>query len=340
MCSNEILIGAFSLYLMKKILIIQTAFIGDVILATPVVEKLAARFPKAEIDFLLRKGNEGLLKNNPHIHKVLIWDKNSAKNRSLFALIAAIRKSRYDLLVNLHRFTSSGLIALFSQASVTVGFDKNPLSLFFSRKVKHEIAPGIHEVDRNLSLIRDWTDDTFVGPKIFPGQDDFRKIQPQGKYICIAPLSVWFTKQLPEQRWVEFIDKIGKMTQVFLLGSKADSLICERIRKASKHKSTTNLAGELTYLESAALMKGAVMNYVNDSAPMHLASAVNATVTALFLSTIPEFGFTPLSDNYVVLQTDEDLPCRPCGLHGKARCPTAHFKCAAISTSRLLSTLG
>jgi len=95
-------------------------------------------------------------------------------------------------------------------------------------------------------------------------------------------------------------------------------------------------------LQSAALMKGAIMNYVNDSAPLHLASAMNAPVTAVFLSTVPQFGFTPLSDNSSVCETSLDLPCRPCGLHGKGACPEGHFKCAEIevypmNTSKALS---
>lgn len=325
---------------MKKILVIQTAFTGDVILATVVIEKLADRFPGAEIDFLLCKGNEGLLNNNPHLHNVLIWDKNGSKFWSLFTIVLELRKRQYNLLVNLHRFFSSGIITVLSRANYTVGFDKNPFSYFFSRKVKHIIAPGIHEVSRNLSLIREWTDETFVGPKTYPDQQDFLRIRPKGEYICIAPASVWFTKQWPEQRWVSFIDKITEKTQIYLLGSLADFQICERISKASKNGSAINLAGELTYLESAALMKGAIMNYVNDSAPLHLASSVNAPVTALFLSTIPAFGFTPLSDNAVVIESDEHMSCRPCSLHGKDHCPQAHFKCATIPTSKLLSTLG
>jgi len=76
------------------------------------------------------------------------------------------------------------------------------------------------------------------------------------------------------------------------------------------------------------LMQGAIMNYVNDSAPLHLASAMNAPVTALFCSTIPAFGFGPLSDVRYVVETEEKLSCRPCGLHGYRACPQGHFKCA------------
>jgi heptosyltransferase-2 len=82
------------------------------------------------------------------------------------------------------------------------------------------------------------------------------------------------------------------------------------------------------------------MNYVNDSAPMHFASAVNAPVTAIYCSTIPAFGYGPLSDNSNIVETHEQLSCRPCGLHGYKACPQGHFKCAfGITNEQLLSAL-
>ena len=75
-------------------------------------------------------------------------------------------------------------------------------------------------------------------------------------------------------------------------------------------------------------MKDAEMNYVNDSAPLHLAGAMNAPVTVVYCSTIPDFGFGPLSDNSKIIETKLDLKCRPCGLHGYKECPLTHFKCA------------
>ena len=87
------------------------------------------------------------------------------------------------------------------------------------------------------------------------------------------------------------------------------------------------MAGKLNLLESAYLISKATMTYVNDSAPLHLASAMNSPVTAFFCSTIPDFGFGPLSDQNCVIQIDKDLECRPCGLHGKKTCPKSHFDC-------------
>jgi len=112
------------------------------------------------------------------------------------------------------------------------------------------------------------------------------------------------------------------------LGAPGDQSACESIKTNSSHPRVMNLAGQLSFLESAALMKGAVMNFVNDSAPMHIASAVNAPVTAIYCSTVPAFGFGPLSDRKFVIETKEELACRPCGLHGFKSCPQGHFKCA------------
>ena len=113
---------------MKKILIIQTAFLGDVILATPVIAELKRIYPIAEIDFLLRKGNESLLANNPNLKSVIQFDKSKNKFKSILNLIKQFRREKYDLVINLHRFGSSGIIASFSGAKKTYGFKKNPFS--------------------------------------------------------------------------------------------------------------------------------------------------------------------------------------------------------------------
>ena len=331
------------------ILVIQTAFIGDVVLATALVEKLHHQFPESAIDFLLRKGNEHLLKDHPFLRSVIIWDKKKRKIKNLFGIIRQVRAKRYDYVINVHRFTSSGLITLFSGAKIKIGFDKNPLSFCFTRKIKHIIAPGTHEVLRNQSLIMELTDEQPARPRLYPSQDDYNwimryrepgQVRSASPYICIAPASVWFTKQYPKEKWIEFIDHVDPNLRVYLLGGQADKPVCEAIRGASKHPGVVNLAGELSFLKSAALMQFASMNFVNDSAPIHFASAVNAPVTAVFCSTVPDFGFGPLSDKRFVVETTEKLSCRPCGLHGYNACPLGHFKCAlSITTAQLNESL-
>jgi len=312
----------------NKILIIQTAFIGDVILASALIEKLNQYFPEAKIDFLLRKGNETLLQNNPKINKVLIWDKKTSKYKNLFKILKQIRKEKYDLLINLQRFASSGLLTCFSNAKEKRGFDKNPFSFCFDKKSKHKINNGKHETERNQELISDITDNKANKPKLYPSTADFEFVSKykNEKYITMAPASVWFTKQLPKEKWIELVNA-NKEYKVFLLGAASDYELCNEIIKKTAHNNIENLSGKLSFLQSAALMNDAAMNYVNDSAPLHIASAMNANVTAFFCSTIPEFGFGPLSDNSKILQVQEKLDCRPCGLHGFKSCPEKHFDC-------------
>ena len=128
-------------------------------------------------------------------------------------------------------------------------------------------------------------------------------------------------------------------TKVYLIGGVEDIEFCNEIIDSSKHPETSNLSGKLSLLQTAVLMKDARMNYVNDSAPLHIASAMDAPVTAVFCSTVPEFGFGPLSNNSKVVQTIEDLDCRPCGLHGYSKCPKGHFKCAnSIQIDQLIDS--
>jgi heptosyltransferase-2 len=323
-----------------KILIIQTAFIGDVVLATPLIEKLKSKHPNSRIDFLLRKGNETLLLENPHLNKVLIFDKKKNKYRNLIRLIKVIRSESYDYAINIQRFFTTGLITSFSGAKVKIGFDKNPLSFTFTHKVRHSISEGknIHEVQRNLSLIKNIAGDGFQMPKLYPSKSDY-KIVPTHEYICIAPSSVWFTKQFPVNKWCELINKIPQSYKIYLIGGPDDVVLCEKIREGTDIDRIEVLAGQLTFLQSVALIEKAKMTFTNDSAPLHFASAVNAPVTAIYCSTIPQFGFGPLSDIAHVVETDEKLTCRPCGLHGKKECPQQHFKCSNISVEKILKKL-
>ena len=320
----------------EKILIIQTAFLGDVILATALLEKLHRFFPHATLDFLVRKGNESLFDHHPFVRQIICWDKKRNKIKHLAQIIAQVRAEKYDIVINLQRFFSSGLLTLLSGAGLKIGFKKNPLS-FATQAFPHEIGNDSHEVDRNLRLIEFLTDDSKQLPRLYPSQADYKAFSPKVPYICIAPASVWFTKQWPAEKWAALISALDNKMHIYLIGSPADNPLCEKIINESSHQHCTNLCGKLSLLASAALIKGASMNYVNDSAPMHLASAMNAPVTAIYCSTVPEFGFTPLSDNARIVQTPVALDCRPCGLHGYKKCPKGHFKCANIPINLVLA---
>lgn len=318
-----------------KFLIVQTAFIGDVILATPIVEKLRRFYPDARLDFLLRKGNESLLADHPHIQRLWVWDKKRDKYRGLWRLARALRQEQYDWVINCQRFAASGILTVLAGAKHSVGFQKNPLALFFDKRLPHQFGTAehpIHEVERNLRLIEHLTDTSFQMPRLYPSAPDEANaltLAPTDKpFVCIAPTSVWSTKQFPPHKWLELIERLPQEVAVLLLGGPDDAAACAHIAQQAQHPDVRNLAGRLRLLESAALLRASAMNYVNDSAPMHLASAVDAPIAAVFCSTVPRFGFTPLSTTRFVIETEAPMPCRPCGLHGYRACPQGHFACA------------
>lgn len=333
---------------MKQFLVIQTAFLGDAVLVTSILEKLHAHYPDAAIDLVVRKGNDGLFTGHPFLRKLFVWDKRTAKNKALFKLIGELRRTEYDHIINCQRFFSTGLMTVMARGKEKVGYDKNPLSFLFTRTVKHVIGDGRHEVDRLNALTEHLTDGQRPMPRLYPTAEDRAKVDrilgshglssdgphehmntwahERMPYVCIAPASVWFTKQWPEHKWIELVKALPRDQQVFVIGAPGDTALAQRIMAASGRG--VDLTKDLRLLESAALMEGATMNYVNDSAPLHIASAMNAPVTAIFCSTVPAFGFGPLRANGRVLETPEKLDCRPCGLHGHKACPKGHFKCA------------
>ncbi len=318
---------------MKRFLVIQTAYTGDVVLMLPVIDVLKKRYPEAVVDVLVRKGNEELLKAYPGPGRVLVFDKRKNKWLNLCRLVRTLRKERYDAVYNLQRFFSSGLIMALVRTGERVCFDKNPLAFLAIRKVPHRIpdireSRPLHEVQRNLSLLGPVP---AKAPKpvlpLPPGSvERVKEFTERGPYFVVAPASVWFTKQWPQNKWRQLLERLPAKCPVYLIGSASEKDFAESL--VSAHPRAENLCGRLSLPESAALMRYALRVFCNDSAPLHLASAVNAPVSAVFCSTVTDFGFYPLSDDHRIAETRETLVCRPCGLHGHTSCPQKHFRCA------------
>lgn len=191
-------------------------------------------------------------------------------------------------------------------------------------------------------MIENLTDTERFPVKLYPSKHDYAKMSQYktSAYITISPGSLWFTKKYPEEKWIEFISSVNDKLNIYLLGSQEDAKLCTQIIEKATNDKCLNIAGKLSFLESAVLMKDALMNFVNDSAPLHLASSVNAPVTAIFCSTVPEFGFGPLSERSFIVQTKKVLDCKPCGNHGLNKCPEGNFECAlTIENEQLLENI-
>lgn len=339
----------------KTILIIQTAFIGDTILASHFARAVKETYPQSRIHFLLRKGNESVIQGLPTIEKTWVWDKQGGKTRNLLRLISELRTIKFDIVFNLHRHFNSGLVSAMMNSPLKIGFKQNPLSLLQTHKIDHKI-PHIpadnekivwHEVQRNLQLLKAVYPDLTIDheakkyrPELPLTQKNYDKVKAftEGTYFVVAPASVWFTKAWPEHKFRALTQELAKQGRVYFIGAPGDRELCDRIREGMEN--TENLCGSLSLLDSAALMEKAKRVFVNDSAPLHLASCVNASTTAIFCSTVPAFGYTPLAQDSTVVDVGNSLSCRPCGLHGYRKCPLGHFKCAEdIEVTRIMKTI-
>jgi heptosyltransferase-2 len=319
----------------SRILIIQTAFIGDVILCTPLIKVLRETFPDAFISFLLIPETENVSENNPHLNEVLVYDKREKRGLGSFLqIVTKVKQGKFDLAVIPHRSLRSSLLAYLSGIPERIGFDRAIGSSLFTRKVTYRA--NLHEVDRNLSLLSCFTPHpTDTSPELFPSTEDFsyaRKLLSDSgiaegeKIVGVAPGSVWATKRWLPERFAEVSDLLLKEAgaKVVFLGSEEDRTLCERIADSMTEKPST-LAGKTSVLQSAAIVSLCKVILSNDSAPVHIASAMGTPVVAIFGSTIPEFGFAPYGVDQVIIQ--KQLDCRPCGIHGRRQCPEKHFRC-------------
>lgn len=315
-----------------KILIIQTAFIGDVILTLPVVQVLKREYPDSVIDFLCIPSTAVLLQNNPCINEIIIYDKRKAGLKGLVGMGRELKKKNYDLIISPHRSFRSSLLSFLSGCKNTISFDKSSLSSMYKQTV--EYVTGIHEIQRNLKLLEPLgiNESKIIKPELFPTNEDKSKIDSilnekgisDNKFVCIAPGSIWFTKRYPKEKYLKLTEMLSeKGIPVMIIGGKDDEELGDYLAAGDN---VYNMAGKLSLLESAELIRRANLLVTNDSAPLHIANATETKVIAIFGATIPAFGFYPYGENDVIFETN-GLPCRPCSIHGGNKCPIGTFEC-------------
>ena len=312
----------------RRVLFIQTAFLGDVVLATSAWEAWHQSHPEDQIDVLVRAPMDELFQEHPWLNRVLRWDKRPrVKGRDWRRLLRDIRKTNYDVVINLHRHASSGILTALSMAPVRVGYANNPLAWRFTHRMVHRWGDGTHEVSRHLDLIAPFLNEgqQKQSPALYPGtrhEEEARSIDADGAVI-VMPGSQWATKAWPEGQFSSLLDQTTE--RIVLLGSQKEHSLCARLAEGRPH--VTNRAGAVSLLGMGAAIGMAKAVVANDSAPLHVASAMNTPTIALFTSTVPRFGFGPLSEVNEVVEPGDELPCRPCGNHGRRHCPEGHFRC-------------
>lgn len=327
-----------------KILIVQTSFLGDVVLTTPVMVALKERYPEARFTWVTTPEAAALLKHDPWIDEVIPFDKNRSE-RSLGALMrkaGELAQKRFDLAFALQRSWRTSLLMALSRMEERTGFEESGLSFLYRHRVKRDRSAD-HEVLRNLSLIQESREFPLrVIPKAFDGSSHSRA---ENESIAVDPTacivlgvgSAWATKRWTVGGFIEVArGVVARGLTPVLLGSEADQsraeLVVEEVPQARNVR--LKLDDTVQFVSKCA---GVVCH---DSLLLHLSSAFKRPTVAIFCSTVPEFGFGPWQNpGAKVLQVD-GLSCKPCGRHGHAACPTGTWACAReLSSQRVLMAL-
>lgn len=319
-----------------KALIIQTAFIGDVILTLPFVECIK-NVPEIEsIDYLAKPDVYNILEMNPNLGKIIIYDKRGKDKGliNLFRIVDKIKKGKYDIVYIPHRSFRSAIIPLLAGIKKRVGFNNSAASFLLTEKIRY--SKNIHEIERNLSLLS--LNSKLCEekqPKICFDKSDTEKVEQffrtngikeDEKLVGISPGSRWETKRWLKERFAELIKLLKERKNVnsIIFGSKRDFQICEQINYLSEFAGI-NTAGIFTPRQSSIAMGKTNVVVTNDSGSTHLAVAGNAKVITIYGATIPGFGFYPYGNGHKIIE--KNIECRPCGIHGGEKCPLEHFKC-------------
>jgi heptosyltransferase-2 len=318
----------------QKILIIQTAFIGDVILTTPLVAALAEHFPNADLDFLTIPKSKNLLESDERINDLIIFDKRD-KDRGFKGLVRIgelLQKNQYDLCITPHRSLRSAYLSWKTKAGTRIGFNRSAFTRAFSHVVTYN--PSDHEIERNLSLLSAIGLKRQISKPVLTYTEEDQDIVDKflqdhnaisKKIFAVAPGSIWPTKKWPEKYFGDFCALISnKDYQIVLIGGPEDQTLCQKI--CNKQGKYINSAGEFSLRQTYYLLRQCRGILTNDSAPLHLGMAADISVFAIFGPTVPEFGFAPFGEKSKVFE-DKDLNCRPCAIHGGKKCPIKTFDC-------------
>ncbi len=315
-----------------KILLVQTSFLGDVILSTPVISGIKKIYPEAEVWMLTNPLSAPLVIRDPLLSGTIIDDKKG-KNSGLIGLLrmkSRIKAMTFDKVYSLHRSHRTSLLLWLSRVPVRIGFADAKFSFLYSKTRKRNLKD--HDVIRNLSLISEEIPIKSLQSelRLFPPEfndlgNDIRRILPcPSTYAVLVPGSVWKTKMWHWQGYREVANfMLNKGFEVVLLGAKLEKEVNAKVAQGLK---VTDLTGKTDIAEAMYIIKNAMLVVCNDSMSLHLASAFKIPNVAIFCATSPEFGFAPWNNKAAVVEL-KTLDCKPCQRHGGKYCPKGTEAC-------------
>jgi len=307
----------------NNILVIKLRYIGDVLLATPVLRALRERFPGACLAMAVLRGTEDVLKGNPDLTEVLVVERGGLAAQ--FRFLQSLRRKRFDCVIDLTDGDRSAILSRFSGAPVRIGLNEEHRwrGLLYTTVVQSR--PDVrHRLERNLETVRPLGIEPKAGPLVLriPLEDEAEaarlldNLAGEKLSVGVKPLVMlqpgaryWF-KAWPAERFAELAGRLAARygCRILVGGDAKERELAETIRGGVRTP-VVLLAGRLTLLQYAAVLKRCALFVGNDNGPMHMAAALGIPVVALFGPSDPaEWG--PRGGRAEVLY--KELDCRRC----------------------------
>jgi heptosyltransferase-2 len=335
---------------LSRILLVQTAFLGDIVLTTPLLRELKRAHPGSTTTLVTTPLGNALLSGHPAIDEIVIHDKRK-KDKGIGGVLRAVRSLRsahFDIAIAAQRSARTGILVRGSGAPLRIGFEKAAGAWAYTDRVPWN--SNDHAVKRYLALAGPAGADPNADPTpSLPVKEDARKrvdalLRDQGvsateSLLAVAPGSIWGTKRWTPEGFADVIRQAPSLgLRAILTGSPDEEQLCREVARLAGGD-TPVLAGTTGLPELVALIARAQVLVCGDSGPGHVASAVGTPVVAIFGPTVPAFGYTPWGERNAIVER-LGLECRPCDAHGPQVCPLGHHRCMTeIAATEVVAAL-
>ncbi|HUI24758.1 MAG TPA: lipopolysaccharide heptosyltransferase II [Candidatus Kryptonia bacterium] len=333
-----------------RIVVAQTAFLGDVVLTTPVFAAVRRHWPEAHITAWVRPEAAGVLAGHPAVDAALLDDKRG-RDRGLAGVVRVarrVRAGRFDVALAVHKSLRTAVVLALARVPRRIGFRQSAGAWLYHERATRD--PAQHDLDRNLAIVAPLGIDPSresAQPELSVTPESQARLDtllrhagvPVGApLVGLAPGSVWATKRwTPEGYAAVAVELSRRGYTVVLLGAPNEAAIAADVNRRAGGIAIS-LAGQTDVATLVAAIDRCRAMVCNDSAPMHIAAARGVPQVAVFGPTHPSMGFAPRGDNAIVVQ--RDLSCRPCSTHGGVRCPIGTHACMRdLASAEVLAAL-
>lgn len=330
----------------KRIIVVDLLYLGDLLFAHPFFEGLKELFPEARIDLVANSNFSEIMRVNPNLDHVYSYNKNWTAARS-YKFAKKLKINNYQLGINIHGNWRTALLLKLISADQSIGYGGKGRGLFLDEEVEKNISSHMIEFYfkflnqmQQSQLLTEYFSENKIEinkrenllPELkiseFHNKNAELKLKELGlenKFVVLNTGGSWKTKRWPEAYFAEIADQLAaRGYKILFVGGPSDTeRVSYIINKVENREMIYNLSGKTSLLELAAVLKRAKLMISGDTGPVHVAAAVGANTAAIF-GPSDEEKYAPRGSGKNILIKNAGLYCRPCGEH---ECPLEHFKC-------------